>query len=200
MVVKSRKLRRSGAKAPNRKPGLFGTIVLAMSLGAGIALAYNHFMPPPERPLPAAGKVIKVDLGMGTCADLSACTSACEGGQAEMCRALGASYAFGRAPAEKDEVRATRLYERACELGDAAGCLFAGQMYEYAHGVIKDDARATGLYQKACDVGWAPGCYNLAIMIEAGRGVPADRVRALALYRGACQAGAKQACEKVDLP
>jgi TPR repeat protein len=79
---------------------------------------------------------------------------------------------------------------------DPSACVFAGQMYEFAHGVAKDDARAARFYERACDRQWAPGCYNLAIMYERGTGVPQDRTKAADLYQAACTAGAQQACEK----
>lgn len=197
---RGRRVVRPRGSRRRKKAGLVGPIALAITLGAGIALAYDRYAPPPEHPLPSPGKVIKLDVGLGGCTDLSACATACDRGQGEKCRSLAISYALGVAPASKDETRATHLYERGCDLGDPAACLFAGQMYEYAHGVLKDDVRATGLYQRSCDAGWSPGCYNLAVMVEAGRGVPADRNRAIALYRGACSAGARQACEKVEAP
>ena len=79
---------------------------------------------------------------------------------------------------------------------DAPACIFAGQMYEYAHGVAKDDEKAARYYQQACDMGSQAGCYNLGIMYENGRGVPRDRAKAGDLYQAACTAGAKTACDK----
>ena len=96
----------------------------------------------------------------------------------------------------QDETRAAMLYERSCAMKDPVGCVFAGQMHEYAHGVSEDDAKAARLYERACDLRWAPGCYNLAIMYERGRGVSQDRARAGDLYQLACTAGASQACDK----
>jgi TPR repeat protein len=74
--------------------------------------------------------------------------------------------------------------------------MFAGQMNEYARGVVKDDGKAARLYERACDLQWAPGCYNLAIMYERGTGVPVDRAKAGDLYQVACTAGAQAGCEK----
>jgi TPR repeat protein len=149
-----------------------------------------------DTPAPSAS-VVSIGVTMGTCSDLATCESECDGGSADRCRRLAASYAFGEGAA-KDEAKATALYEHACDLGDPPGCVFAGHMHEYARGVPKDEARAASLYGRACDAGWAAGCYNQAIMFEDGRGVAVDRAKAIALYDTACHAGAKPACDKAS--
>jgi TPR repeat protein len=149
---------------------------------------------PDDAPAPSAS-VMSIGVTMGTCSDLATCESECDGGSADRCRRLAASYAFGEGVV-RDEAKATSLYEHACDLGDPPGCVFAGHMHEYARGVPKDEARAAALYGRACDAGWAAGCYNQAIMVEDGRGVAVDRAKATALYDTACRAGAKPACDK----
>jgi TPR repeat protein len=148
------------------------------------------------QPAPSAS-VITLGVALGACDDVPTCERECDAGSADRCRRLAATYALGQG-AEKDEARATALYERACAMKDAAACMFAGQMHEYEHGVPRDFAAATRFYERACDMQWAPGCYNLAIMVELGRGVPRDRVKAADLYQVACTAGAKGACEKAS--
>jgi TPR repeat protein len=147
-----------------------------------------------EQPAPSSS-VITLGLELGTCPDVPACERECDGGSADRCRRLAASYAFGKG-VERDETRATALYEHACDMKDPSACVFAGQMNEFARGVPKDDAKAARFYQRACDLEWPPGCYNLAIMYERGTGVAANRGKAADLYQMACTAGAKQACEK----
>jgi len=147
-----------------------------------------------QAPMPSAS-VITIGNAIGTCPDLAVCEKECDGGSADRCRRLAATYAFGQG-VDKDEAKATALYEKACDMKDAAACVFAGQMHEYAHGVPKDDATAARFYERACDMQWAGGCYNLAIMYERGTGVPQDRARAADLYQIACTAGAKSSCEK----
>ena len=150
-----------------------------------------------ESPPPAPSvSVASIGLALDTCDDVNACAARCDAGVADRCRALAATYETGSG-VDKDETRATSLYERACTLNDASACVFAGRMYEYAHGVNKDDTRATRLYERACDMNWVGGCYNLAIMLEHGRGVAPDRARAAELYQHACTAGASPACAKV---
>jgi len=147
-----------------------------------------------EEPAPSAS-VVTIGNTIGTCPDLAACERECDAGSADRCRRLAASYAFGQG-AEKDEARATALYEHACDMKDAPACLFSGQMHEFAHGVAKDDTAAARFYGRACDLEYAAGCYNLAILFERGQGVPKDRAKAGDLYQVACTAGAKQACDR----
>lgn len=150
--------------------------------------------PSGEQPAPSAS-VITLGVTIGTCPDIAVCQKECDGGSADRCRRLAASYALGQGVAQ-DEPRGAALFARACDMGDPSACVFAGQMSEYAHGVPKDDQRAASFYTRACDLTWAPGCYNEAIMLENGRGVPQDRAKAGDLYQVACTAGAKQACDK----
>ncbi len=149
-----------------------------------------------EQPAPSSS-VISLGVAIGTCPDVTACEKECDAGSADRCRRLAATYAFGEG-VEKDETRATALYEHACDMDDPSACVFAGQMYEYAHGVDKDDAKAARLYGRGCDLQWAPGCYNLGIMFARGTGVPQDRAKAADLYDVACKAGAKQSCAKAQ--
>jgi len=147
-----------------------------------------------EQPAPSSS-VVTLKIGLGTCPDLAACERECDAGSADRCRRLAATYAMGEG-VTKDEARATKLYEQACDMKDPSACVFAGQMNEFEHGVVKDDAKAARFYERACDLGWAPGCYNLAIMYERGTGVPASRQKAGDLYQMACTAGAGPACDK----
>lgn len=168
-------------------------VVRALLLAASCAGCRRHDRAAGD--LPAAASVVTLGAGIGTCDDLATCARECDAGSADRCRRLAATYAFGQG-ADRDEARATALYERSCAMKDAPSCIFAGQMYEYAHGVAKDDEKAARYYEKACDMGSQAGCYNLGIMYENGRGVPKDRAKAADLYQVACTAGSKTACDK----
>jgi TPR repeat protein len=146
------------------------------------------------QPAPSSS-VVSIKVALGTCPDLAACERECDAGSADRCRRLAATYQLGEG-APKDEARAAKLYELACDMKDPSACVFAGQMHEFEHGVVKDDTKAARFYERACDRQWPAGCYNLAIMYERGTGVPADRRKAGELYQTACTAGAKQACDK----
>jgi TPR repeat protein len=172
---------------------------LARSLAFAVVLCSacsRHRSPGNEQEQPApSASVVTVGVALGTCSDIPACEKECDAGSADRCRRLGATYAFGEG-VEKDEARATALFEHACDMKDPSACMFAGQMHEFAHGVPKDYGKAARFYERACDLQWVAGCYNLGIMYERGTGVPADRQKAGELYQMACTAGATQACDK----
>jgi TPR repeat protein len=147
-----------------------------------------------SQPAPSA-TTMPLALAIGACPELGACERECEAGSADRCRRLAVTYAFGQG-VDKDEPRATALYEKACAMKDPSACVFAGQMHEFGRGVGKDDSVAAGYYEQACDLQWPTGCYNLAVLYERGTGVPADRQRAGVLYQVACTAGAQIACDK----
>lgn len=169
-------------------------VLCPLVLAAAVASCHRGGSSASGGPAPSAS-VITIGVALGTCPDVEVCARECDAGSADRCRRLAATYALGQG-VDKDEARATTLYEQACDMKDSSACVFAGQMYEFAHGVAKDDAKAARFYERACDREWAPGCYNLAIMTERGTGVPQDRAKAADLYQMACTAGAQQACEK----
>ncbi len=144
-----------------------------------------------------APSAITIANVFGTCEDAGGCGEACNAGDAEQCRRLGTTFQFGNKATQKDDAKALGFYEKACTLKSAAGCVSAGQMFEFHHGVDKDDAKAAGFYKQGCDLGYQVGCANYAIMLENGRGVPKDVVMAATLYDGACQKGAGLACERL---
>lgn len=52
---------------------------------------------------------------------------------------------------------AERLYQEACDAGDAASCGVFALMLETGDGVPRDLARAATLYQRACELGASRG-------------------------------------------
>jgi TPR repeat protein len=179
--------------------GRRGAIALAWTVVLGAAGCHRDESPPSGDPPAPSAFPTGVALGLelrGCAGGNDACERDCEAGVGDRCRSLALT--LRRGPLEqRDEAKATALYERGCDLGDLPSCVFAGQMYEYHHGVPEDDAAAARFYGRACDKGWSAGCYNLAIMFDNGRGVARDPARAASLYEGACKAGAKPACDRV---
>jgi TPR repeat protein len=170
------------------------SVVCALLFAASCAGCGRHDRAGQDQPAPSAS-VVTLGAAVGTCDDLATCERECDAGSADRCRRLAATYAFGQG-AQRDEARATALYEQSCAMKDAPSCMFAGQMYEYAHGVAKDDEKAARYYERSCGMGSQAGCYNLGIMYENGRGVPVDHAKAGDLYQAACTAGARTACDK----
>jgi TPR repeat protein len=66
----------------------------------------------------------------------------------------------------KDDAKAARFYERACDLGWATGCYNPAIMYERGTGVAEERARAGDLYQKACTAGALQSCEKAKVMRE----------------------------------
>jgi TPR repeat protein len=56
------------------------------------------------------------------------------------------------------KVKAAQLFQRACDLGNAAGCNNLGVLYDKGIGVAQDKVKAAQLFRKACDGGIAQGC------------------------------------------
>jgi len=114
-----------------------------------------------------------------------------------------------RVPDERDPARARRLAERACDLGDAGGCLAlaartpggpARRTLERAcrlGAADACDALARRALEARCDGGDAGACVRLASLLEAGRVLVADGARAAALYGRACSGGRQDACVRL---
>jgi TPR repeat protein len=63
---------------------------------------------------------------------------------------------------DKDDARAAKLYERACNLAWTPGCYNLAIMYERGTGVPADRHRAAELYQVACTAGAHAACDKAA--------------------------------------
>jgi TPR repeat protein len=124
--------------------------------------------------------------------------SACDGGDASGCTALGAVLLEGGGPADAAEVRAA--FQKGCEAGDAMGCNNLANLYD--EGPDRDPGRARALYQKACDQGSGMACSTLAKALQAGSdGIAKDPARARALFsrsarllQESCDGGSARAC------
>ena len=102
----------------------------------------------------------------------------CDLGSGAGCTHLAFLYATGSGSlVKKDDRRATPLYVKACDLGDALGCYNAGLMSDEGRGVARDISRAAARYDEACEMGSSTGCTNLGFLYENGRGVKKDRAR-----------------------
>jgi hypothetical protein len=121
----------------------------------------------------------------------------CDLGSGAGCTHLAFLYATGSGSlVKKDDRRATPLYVKGCDLGDALGCYNAGLMSEEGRGVARDISRAAARYDEACEMGSATGCTNLGFLYENGRGVKKDTARAFALYQRGCDG---TSCQRSNL-
>jgi TPR repeat protein len=69
---------------------------------------------------------------------------------------------------KQDDMRAANLYRKACDEGDAKGCINLGVVYQVGRGVKPDDAEALKYYGKACDLREQKGCSHYA-KLKTGR-------------------------------
>ena len=117
---------------------------------------------------------------------------------ASACRALGRLLHDGEAVA-LDRAEATRLYERACNLGLARGCSALASELLDGHGVERDTDRALELLEESCREAFDPSaCFKLATIFEKGEVVDRDGVRARGFRRKACRLGNKGACAELE--
>jgi TPR repeat protein len=114
---------------------------------------------------------------------------ACGAGDAKACVELGLHhvdvYYAWNGGNRKDVDAAMALFQKACGLGNVAGCRQVGWMY-LEGAVAKDDERARQMFRQACDAGDGGGCTLLAGMIEKGGDLRKVSREALALYEKAC--------------
>lgn len=116
------------------------------------------------------------------------CKAQCDKGHAGSCGALGAMLATGRG-AERDAAKAAEVLKKACDGGDAPGCVRLGMLT-----ADKDAAAAAKLFEKGCNDGEAAGCGQLGKAYLAGKGVSADPAKAAQLLDQGCDGGDIQGC------
>jgi len=135
------------------------------------------------------------------CADVAACTTACEPCRDGTCSEHDgrACYDLGRLhlrgqPPQFDLAAAASAYDAGCH-AFAPACAALALQVQDGRGVPYDADKARALYTRACDDGAGVGCFNVGVMYEGGVGVPRDPAkarerfaRAEALYIAECRA------------
>jgi len=110
------------------------------------------------------------------------------------------SYASGGVPAvaheAADRLWARAAYLRACELGQADGCM----IYAESHDGIGDESEplvALAHHKMACDMGQGFSCAQAGFYSELGSDVPEDEGEAAMWYNKGCAAGEPYACQRL---
>jgi TPR repeat protein len=116
---------------------------------------------------------------------------------ANECNALGARFADGSESGPKDAALASLLFQRACDLGSAAGCNNLGLAYKRAQGVPEDHGLAMASFERACSGGLSEGCSNQGVLYEHGLGVSVNLGDAQRLYQQACRRGSALGCSNL---
>ncbi len=111
---------------------------------------------------------------------------------------MGDYYLFGAAPGGKNPAKAVVHYQRAAEMGDAAGMTTLAMLYRAGKGVPRDAARMVSLLDAAAAQGYHFAAYRLGQTFLTGEGIPGradaelgipDPVRAAQLLTVAADAG-----------
>jgi hypothetical protein len=119
----------------------------------------------------------------------AAFAKACDQGEASACTALGEMKFQGLGIA-KDAKAAEPLLDKACSLGDYAGCNDMGLVL-----AGRDAAAAAKYFDKACNDKSQLGCLGLGQLVKSGRGVPKDEKRGGDLIKKACDGKVAAACK-----
>jgi TPR repeat protein len=115
--------------------------------------------------------------------------SACDRAHAAACNEL--SRLMGGA---KRYPEAIGFAVRACRIGDAESCGFAGQNYVEGNGVAKDERKGIALLNDGCRMADMPSC---GVLIRRNEELPVPDDMKQKLYASACKAGLKEACPRV---
>jgi TPR repeat protein len=122
-------------------------------------------------------------------------SSECRKKVAAACSVLGVMYEFGQGVV-RDERRAARLYQTACDEGNVRGCAnLAGAMVK-GTGMPASPQNAIGLLRRSC-MQKAIGCALLGRLTAKGEGTVADPVMAASLFERGCMNGEAESCREL---
>lgn len=98
--------------------------------------------------------------------------------------------AGAKAMNDKDYGRATGLFQKAVEHGNAAAMCNIGILYARGLGMPQDDKKAMEWFQKAAARGYAYAMYHIGVIYgTGGKGIPQDYKEAMNWYRKAAVGG-----------
>ena len=89
-----------------------------------------------------------------------------------------------------DEQTAAKIWQKACEAGEARGCARLGFLYHSGKGVKQDDTKASKFYEKACNADELSGCDSLASLHQNS----GEHAEAAAIFERACEKGFGLSC------
>jgi TPR repeat protein len=128
---------------------------------------------------------------------LSKARANCSGANEDACVTLGGFFQRGEL-VKKDLKTALRLYQHACDRGDALACGYAGSVeMEGGSGIIKDAIIAAAFFERACTASFADACFNLGALYAKGDGVKKDAIKGVELQTHACDLGDAEGCAVV---
>ncbi len=122
------------------------------------------------------------------------CVEQCGKGNVPSCAAAGSLLATAGGGLPKDDAKARELLTKACDGGDAKGCVSLGVLQKEGRGGAKDAAAAVKSFDSGCKSADAMGCNLLGIAYRTGDGATKDDAKAAAAFRQACDGGNDHAC------
>ncbi|MEP2781961.1 MAG: tetratricopeptide repeat protein [Pseudoruegeria sp.] len=111
----------------------------------------------------------------------------CERESGENCAAAAASFRSGQEPQ-----RAIELFQQACDLENAEGCLGAAEIFVASRNTNWDEQ--ISLAAKACNMGNGRGCALEAVLVYQEAVSPTDEDYALARLEAGCKLSSTAAC------
>lgn len=133
--------------------------------------------------------------------DRPACSALCSSVPPDLraCVRLGSSLSSGP-ERERDDARAARLFEAACQGGIPEGCARLGRAQLNGTGTQQSFDRALFNFKMACDAGNPLGCAGYGHMLANGfAGLKCDFDKAAALFKKACDDGEPRGCASLAL-
>lgn len=112
------------------------------------------------------------------------------------CNSLGVAFRRGDG-VPKNNTHAFALYERACELRSAFGCMNAAALADAGEGTEVQLPKARRYQKYACLGANAQACYAYAVMLRSGRGGPKDIQGAIRHFRKLCMDREAEGCAEL---
>ncbi len=130
--------------------------------------------------------------GLATAFEFS--VKGCTGGLPQSC-VIAARQVHTGSGVERDDTRATMLFQEACRLGDVDGCVGAGDLLvALPRATPEDKARSFAAYNLACKRRHSEACLKLALAYYEGIGTPASAQAAQTHFARACEFGQQDGC------
>lgn len=138
-------------------------------------------------------------------ADAGQCVARCEQKQSASCIAAGSLGLQGKLPGVEKKDSSSQLragvgyFERACALGDGAGCNWAGYAMSGVSSDTGDRQKEREYYERGCEVGDGASCYNAARShspeSQAARELVKSADKTMAYLKRGCDLGEFLACD-----
>lgn len=118
----------------------------------------------------------------------------CDAGTGDACYEAGMDIGFGAAATTHSPAERAAFFTRACDLGNAGGCMRLAFHYGTGLGVTKNDAKSYELASHACSCGDDLGCSAEADLLRLGLGVAKNTARAFTILETLCAEDVGASC------